>query len=112
MEQPEKKAVSTKRNNEQMLHLLAEYEKSRGLTIKEFCRQHVDMKKSFDGLCGIVRNEPGRTVNDKEIFIFLNKRCTHIKLLLAEQTAIHCFTADYIKDVLMYLLQMIKGLYN
>jgi transposase len=44
----------------------------------------IDMKKSFDGLCGIVRNELGRTVNDKEIFIFLNKRCTHIKLLLAE----------------------------
>jgi transposase len=44
----------------------------------------VDMKKSFDGLCGIVRNELGRTVNDKEVFIFLNKRCTHIKLLLAE----------------------------
>lgn len=44
----------------------------------------IDMKKSFDGLCGIVRNELGRTVNDKDIFIFLNKRCTHIKLLLAE----------------------------
>jgi transposase len=44
----------------------------------------VDMKKSFDGLCGIVNNELGRTVNDKEIFIFLNKRCTHVKLLLAE----------------------------
>ena len=45
---------------------------------------YVDMKKSFDGLCGIVRNELGRTVNDKEVFIFLNKRCTHIKLLLVE----------------------------
>lgn len=44
----------------------------------------VNMSKSFDGLCGIVRNELGRTVNDKEVFIFLNKRCTHIKLLLAE----------------------------
>ena len=44
----------------------------------------IDMKKSFDALCGIIRNELGRTVNDKDIFIFLNKRCTHIKLLLAE----------------------------
>lgn len=44
----------------------------------------VNMSKSFDALCGIVRNELGRTVNDKEIFIFLNKRCSHIKLLLAE----------------------------
>jgi transposase len=45
----------------------------------------VDMKKSFDALCGIVVNELGRTVNEKDIFIFLNKRCTHIKLLLVEQ---------------------------
>lgn len=44
----------------------------------------VDMKKSFDGLCGIVRNELGRPISEKEIFIFLNKRCTHIKLLLVE----------------------------
>lgn len=41
-----------------------------------------DMRKSFHGLCGIVCNELGKTVNDRDIFIFLNKRCTHIKLLL------------------------------
>ena len=44
----------------------------------------INMKKSFDGLCGIICNELGRTVNDKDIFIFLNKSGTHIKLLLAE----------------------------
>lgn|SRR5487761_1958657 len=44
----------------------------------------INMKKSFDGLCGIICNELGRTVNDKDIFIFLNKRGTHIKLLLVE----------------------------
>lgn len=43
-----------------------------------------DLRKSFDGLCGVVRNELGREVCDKEVFIFLNKRCTHIKLLLHE----------------------------
>jgi transposase len=43
-----------------------------------------DMRKSIDGLCGIVYNELGREVNDKDVFIFLNKRCTHIKLLLQE----------------------------
>ena len=47
----------------------------------------VDMKKSFDGLCGIVREELGREVNDRDIFIFLNKRCSHIKLLLYETDA-------------------------
>ncbi len=43
-----------------------------------------DMLKSFDGLCGIVQNQLGRTVDDRDVFIFLNKGCTHIKLLLQE----------------------------
>lgn len=43
-----------------------------------------DMRKSIDGLCGIVYNELGRQVNHKDVFIFLNKRGTHIKLLLQE----------------------------
>ena len=43
-----------------------------------------DMRKSIDGLCGIVYNELGRAVNNKDVFIFLNRRCTHIKLLLQE----------------------------
>lgn len=43
-----------------------------------------DMRKSIDGLCGIVYNELGREVNHKDVFIFLNKRGTHIKLLLQE----------------------------
>ena len=45
---------------------------------------HTDMRKSIDGLCGIVYNELGRAVNHKDVFIFLNKRGTHIKLLLHE----------------------------
>lgn len=43
-----------------------------------------DMRKSIDGLCGIIYNELGREVNNKDVFIFMNKRCTHIKLLLHE----------------------------
>lgn len=43
-----------------------------------------DMRKSIDGLCGIVNNELGRRVNHKDVFIFVNKRGTHIKLLLQE----------------------------
>ena len=45
---------------------------------------YTDMRKSIDGLCGIVYNELGKEVNNKDVFIFLNKRCTHIKLLLQE----------------------------
>ena len=45
---------------------------------------YTDMRKSIDGLCGIVYNELGKQVDHKDIFIFLNRRCTHIKLLLQE----------------------------
>jgi len=43
-----------------------------------------DMRKSFDGLSGIVVNELGRQVNEKDVFIFLNKERSHIKVLLYE----------------------------
>lgn len=47
MEQTEKKPGSGKRNKEQILQLIAEYEKSHGLTVKEFCRQHGISEGSF-----------------------------------------------------------------
>ena len=42
------------------------------------------MRKSFDGLCGIIQGELGREMNVKDVFIFLNKQLTHIKILLYE----------------------------
>jgi transposase len=39
------------------------------------------MRKSFDGLCGIVRNELGRQPAGGEVFVFVNRRRTLIKLL-------------------------------
>ncbi|SEM45511.1 IS66 Orf2 like protein [bacterium A37T11] len=39
------------------------------------------MRKSFDGLCGLVINELGRIATSGEVFVFLNRRCTHMKLL-------------------------------
>ena len=47
----------------------------------------VSMRKSFDGLSGIVENELGREVKAKVVFIFLNKDLTHIKILLYEANA-------------------------
>lgn len=44
----------------------------------------VNMRKSFDALSGIVVNELGRQLNEKDVFIFLNKERTHIKVLLYE----------------------------
>jgi len=40
-----------------------------------------DMRKSFDGLAGLVRHELGRDPINGEVFVFLNRRRTHLKLL-------------------------------
>ena len=40
-----------------------------------------DVRKSFDGLSGIVTNELQMAMDPGDVFIFLNKRQTHIKLL-------------------------------
>jgi hypothetical protein len=37
--------------------------------------------KSFDGLCGIVTNEMKTPLLTGDVFIFFNKRRTHIKML-------------------------------
>jgi|SRR4051812_2287455 transposase len=39
------------------------------------------MRKSFDGLCGLVTNELNMPMKLGDVFIFFNKRQTHIKLL-------------------------------
>src|ERR1044072_4578615 len=38
------------------------------------------IRKSFDALSGIIRNELGRDPLTGEVFVFLSKRRTHIKL--------------------------------
>jgi len=48
-------------------------------------RKETDMRKSFDSLCGIISNELGKRVQDGDIFIFINKPRTHLKLLLWER---------------------------
>lgn len=39
------------------------------------------MRKSFNGLSGLVRSQLGRDPTNGEVFIFINRRRTHIKLL-------------------------------
>lgn len=43
--------------------------------------QACDMRKSFDGLSGLVLNELRRNPTDGSVYVFLNRRRTHIKLL-------------------------------
>ena len=45
------------------------------------CCSAIDIRNSFDGLAGIVRNHLKKDPVSGDVFIFLNKNRTHIKLL-------------------------------
>lgn len=44
-------------------------------------QQPTDMRKSFDGLCGLVSNKLGQNPTSGDLFIFVNKPRNRIKLL-------------------------------
>ncbi len=43
-----------------------------------------DMRRSFYTLSGMVTNQMGRNVQDGEVFIFINRPCTSMKILHME----------------------------
>jgi len=45
------------------------------------CCQSIDMRNGFDGLAGIVQNHLKQDPLSGDVFIFINNRRTHIKLL-------------------------------
>ncbi len=45
-------------------------------------RDPADMRKSFDGLCGLVTAGLKRDPLSGDVFVFINRRRTHIKLLV------------------------------
>ena len=45
------------------------------------CTQPTDMRKSFDSLSGIVRNQLDRDPMSGEVYVFINKQRNRIKLL-------------------------------
>jgi transposase len=49
-------------------------------------RAPTDMRKSFDGLCGLVTSGLGRDPLSGEVFVFVNRRRTHIKLLVWDRS--------------------------
>lgn len=51
----------------------------------QFYSKPCDMRKSFDTLAGLVRNELGRDPLNGEVYIFLNRNGSSIKLLHWEQ---------------------------
>lgn len=44
------------------------------------CTQPVDMRKSFDGLMGIVASHLQADPSSGQFFVFINRRKTHIKI--------------------------------
>ena len=44
-------------------------------------QQPTDMRKSFDGLCGIVQGTMGKSPMSGDVYIFINKTRNRIKLL-------------------------------
>jgi transposase len=47
-------------------------------------RGHTDMRKSFDGLSGLVLNELKKQPASGEVYIFFNRQRPHIKILFWE----------------------------
>jgi transposase len=45
------------------------------------CTAATDMRKGFDGLSGIVRNEMRTDPMSGDVFVFVNRQRTHLKLL-------------------------------
>ena len=49
-------------------------------------RQAADMRKSYDGLSGLVRQGMGRDPLSGEVFIFMNRRRTQLRLLVWDRS--------------------------
>lgn len=46
--------------------------------------QPTDMRRSFYTLSGMVTNQMGRNIQDGDVFIFINRLCTSMKILHME----------------------------
>ena len=49
------------------------------------CSQPIDLRKSFDGLCGLVESTFHRSVLDGHLFLFVNKRRDRVKAIWWER---------------------------
>lgn len=58
-----------------------------GSTMRYFIyRGEVDMRKSFNGLQGLVKNHVGRSGLDGEVYLFFNRRRTQVKMLVWDRS--------------------------
>jgi transposase len=54
-------------------------------------RHPTDMRKSFDGLCGIVHTQLGSDPLSGDVYVFLNRRRDRIKLLVWDRSGFWIF---------------------
>jgi len=47
-----------------------------------------DMRKGFNGLCGLIHNELGLNPLDGDVFIFFNRRRDRVKILVWDTTGL------------------------
>lgn len=67
------------------------------LSLTPYCRYFLyrpvaDMRKGFDGLCGLVRNELDRDPLSGDVFIFINRRRNQVKLLSWESDGLAIYS--------------------
>ena len=88
------------------------------------CCSAIDMRNGFDGLSGIVRNHLKKDPISGDVFIFINKTRTHIKLLYWDgdgfalfykrlEQGTYTFTADNTPPKQLHrdeLLMLLEGL--
>jgi len=53
--------------------------------------QATDMRKSFDGLCGVVTSGLGRDPTSGDVYVFINRRRDRMKLLVWDRSGFWLF---------------------
>ena len=56
-----------------------------------FCTTPTDMRKSFDGLCGMVINFMDKSPQSGHLFVFVNRFCNRMKLLVWDRNGFWLF---------------------
>ena len=55
------------------------------------CTQATDLRKSFDGLCALVRNDFRADPTDGSLFLFINRRADRLKALWWDRDGLALF---------------------
>jgi transposase len=56
-----------------------------------------DMRKSFDGLSALVRGKLAEDPQSGQLFVFINRRCTQLKILYFDRTG-YCIWAKRLEQ--------------